>query len=114
MSNPNPDRDLKYFQAIFLLAGIEVSEWIATPNNYHYSYNNYWYMANTEYGLIHIGWRKRVISIDWSRTEYRGEITEDNTTKEPDLVHAWSYISAIEYLKTLHGKLEILKREKKA
>lgn len=47
-----------------------------------------------------IGWRKRVISIDWSETTvdllhlFEGE----DVTKERHLIHAWSYDKASEYL----------------
>lgn len=64
-----------------------------------------WWLVETLYGSIRIGWRKRVIEIDWSGTPLRQIVTEDQTTKEPMLVHAWGYLKAIEYLATLRRLL---------
>lgn len=62
---------------------------------------NPWWLIQVPQGIIQIGWRKRVISIDWSGTSFRGIITEDNVTKSDTMVHAWSEEKAIEYLKAL-------------
>lgn len=64
-----------------------------------------WWLAETPYGAIEIGWRKRVINIDWEGTSLRKVITEDDTTKADDMVHAWSYAKAVEYLYILHMEL---------
>jgi hypothetical protein len=90
--------------AIFLLAGITVSASFQIENDYwpkayvEARQQSPWWLLKTEYGLIRIGWRKRVISIDWKDTAVRQEITEDDTTKGPAYVHAWSYSKAVEYM----------------
>ena len=53
----------------------------------------------TPYGLMRIGYRKRVIEIDWSDTDIRGLVTDDAVTKTVTLVHAWSDEDVIKYLK---------------
>ena len=63
-----------------------------------------WFMVTTPYGRIKIGWRKRVINIDWSDTKIRvrGEdITADDVTKGKDYIHAYGYEKAAQYLTVL-------------
>lgn len=92
--------------AVLLLAGVEpvaVHE-IANkywPDNEHYAEmrRNYpWWLVLTKAGPVVIGWRKRVISIDWSDTPVRKMVTGDDVTKGEDHVHAWGYGKAVEHL----------------
>lgn len=62
-----------------------------------------WWLVLTEYGIIRLGWRKRVLEIEWSATKIRGKVTEDDVTKEDSLVHAWNYVKGLEYLTALRG-----------
>lgn len=106
-------------RAIFLLASIEVSGVYKTENNYWPSAPSYddvrrknpWWLVKTPAGLVHIGWRKRVISIDWSDTSIRQEVTSDDVTKSETLVHAWSYAKAVEYLADLGRQMPVIDRE---
>ena len=90
--------------ALFLLAGFEVSKLYRFENQYwpeayvDERKNSPWWLATTKYGAIKIGWRKRVISINWEDTQIRIIATEDNVTKEDTYVHAWSYVKALQYL----------------
>jgi hypothetical protein len=59
-----------------------------------------WLLLKTNIGLIKIGWRKRVIQIDWSDTKIE-MLIDDDVTKGKDFCHAWSYEKAIEYLNKL-------------
>jgi len=94
-------------EAIALLAGIAVHAKHSIVNPYwpsHASYDdvrnkNPWWVLQVEGGQITIGWRKRVIAIDWSFTNRRGEITADDVTKSHSFVHAWSHAKAVEYLR---------------
>lgn len=61
-----------------------------------------WWLVWTPFGLVEIGWRKRVISIDWSDTPVRAEVTADEVTKGATHVHAWSTEDAVRYLKALN------------
>lgn len=60
-----------------------------------------WWLVRTSFGLVKVGWRKRVLNIDWSDTDIREIVTVDDVTKEPTMVHAWSELKAVEYLKRL-------------
>lgn len=95
--------------ALFLLAGIEVlGDWELAnkywPRVEAYAalcMNSPWWLVRTKAGLVKIGRRKRVISIEWADTSIRKVITEDEVTKDEAGVHAWSYLKALEYLELL-------------
>ena len=57
-------------------------------------------------GLIEIGWRKRVISINWEDTGIKCDIPDD-VTKTEFSAHAWSYHDAIKYLDLLRKEYEL-------
>lgn len=94
-------------KALFLLSGIEILKVWKVDNRYwpevyvKERLGSPWWLVKTKFGCVEIGWRKRVIHIDWSDTEIRKEITEDDVTKSEILVHAWGYAKAIEYLTNL-------------
>jgi hypothetical protein len=67
---------------------------------------NPWWLVKTPAGMIEIGWRKRVISIDWTDTNVRTTITSDDVTKSTTMVHAWSIEKALEYLKALRAAMK--------
>lgn len=91
-------------KAIFILAGIDVLALFKTENNYWPSSyveareKSPWWLVKTSAGLVHIGWRKRVISIDWADTTIRQAVTDDEVTKDETMVHAHSYAKAVEYM----------------
>jgi len=101
----------KEVEALFVLAGIPVLQIKALPDGYGYDPDDYryfespprcaWWFVKTPRGWIEIGWRKRVISIDWEDTPIRKIVTEDDTTKEKTFVHAWNIEAALKYLKEL-------------
>lgn len=103
---------LEQMQAIFTLAGIEVINWWKLANEYwpedpqFYAIreNSPWWLVKTSRGLIRIGWRKRVISINWEDTLISAPLlTEDSVTKSSYYIHADSEMKAVEYLKALRG-----------
>lgn len=65
-----------------------------------------WWFVKTEFGWVEIGRRKRVISINWRDTPFRGLITVDDVTKDDTDVHAWTDLKAAEYLTTLAERLK--------
>jgi hypothetical protein len=77
----------------------------ALVNSYDHSREDPWWLIKTSRGMIQIGFRYRVINIDWSETPVRKFITEDNVTKSTTNVHAWSVVKAIEYLTELRKSL---------
>jgi hypothetical protein len=93
--------------ALFEMAGFEVKSVHELPNGYwpdsyvELRRDNPWWLIETEIGLVKLGWRKRVISISWTNTPYRIVVTDDDTTKDEDMVHAWSYPKALQYLTDL-------------
>jgi hypothetical protein len=93
--------------ALFELAGFEVKSIHELPNGYwpdayvELRKEFPWWLIETQFGLIKIGWRKRVISINWGSTKTRVIVTEDDVTKDSDLVHAYGYVKALEYLARL-------------
>lgn len=95
--------------SLFKMAGFSVINSKTITNQYSHTYDDPWLLIQTEYGVIIIGNRKRVIHIEWTFCEYRGIITEDEVTKMPDMVHAWGYSNALLYLTNLHKNMKDLK-----
>ena len=61
-----------------------------------------WLLVTTRVGVIEVGWRKRVIVIDWSASDVTKTAAElfagEDVTKGDRMIHAWSYEKATEYL----------------
>lgn len=61
-----------------------------------------WFIVTTPVGHFKIGWRKRVIELDWSRTVGTGKSEElfpdETTTKGERYIHAWSLEKARGYI----------------
>ena len=64
-----------------------------------------WFIITTKLGRIKIGWRKRVIEIDWSDSAIVFEADDifptEDTTKIGKLIHAWDYEQAKRYIDVL-------------
>jgi len=79
------------------------------PNGYNSTSSYYsrfpWFMVTTEKGRIKIGWRKRVIEIDWSESIIPDEAEDlfafEDVTKGEKYIHAWGYEKAKEYIDKL-------------
>ncbi len=113
-------------KALFLLAGFKIESSYELANDYWPDCPEYadirrrspWWLVKTEYGLIEIGWRKRVINIDWFDTPYRSGVskfadgrdiqilTSDEVTKDESMVHAYGYHKALQYLGELRHRLQ--------
>jgi len=97
---------LDKLRAVFLLAGLEVKSFHKLPNGYcgdTCCLHRPWALAETKYGLIKIGWRKRVISIEWPKeAEVHGKSVKSNEeswiTDWENGVHAYGWAKAVEYL----------------
>lgn len=108
---------------LFSLAGIKTLRFEALIDGYGYSPDDpsfyevpprlAWWFVKTPCGWIKIGWRKRVINIDWSDTPIRKIITEEETTKDESHVHAWSEEKALTYLKALAIEMNSINSEVK-
>lgn len=75
-----------------------------------------WFNVKTEFGNIKIGWRKRVINIDWGSptVTVRSKLLHKNisslfkdedVTKGNDYIHAWGWEKAQEYLTKIYNLL---------
>ncbi len=90
------------FKDVFESAGFEDVE--LTPIQNRYCPCNHcapWYQVDTEHGQFTIGWRKRVINIDWTGvdvTDATALFEDEDVTKDANHIHAWSYDSAKDYL----------------
>ena len=79
-----------------------------TPNLYCKCENcGPWFVATTPLGAVVLGWRKRVIHIDWSATgkDLLGLFQTEDVTKDEHSVHAWGPDKAVEYLTRLRPEL---------
>ena len=68
-----------------------------------------WFIVTTTVGRFKIGWRKRVISIDWSDSKVAKTAKElfpdEDVTKDGRLIHAWSLDDARRYIATVVGSV---------
>lgn len=79
------------------------------PNEYSKSdIHSPWLIVTTKIGHIKIGWRKRVINIDWSKSTVKDDAETlfpgEDVTKYEQSIHAWGYEKAKEYLDVLFKK----------
>lgn len=77
---------------------------LAVPNRYgREDYAGPWFTAHTEQlGRITVGWRKRVVQIEWERgPDGREVFAAEEVTKGARLVHAWSLHDVARYLTAL-------------
>ncbi len=97
-----------HVEALFEMAGFKVLSLHMIPNEYWPdSYVERraispWWLVETDYGVVKIGWRKKVIQVSWGITLAELEITMDDVTKSNTLVHAYGYAKCLRYLMNLH------------
>jgi hypothetical protein len=64
-----------------------------------------WFQVTTRIGVITLGWRKRVINIDWIASTVTAKADElfpdEDVTKFERTIHAWGYEKAREYIGVL-------------
>lgn len=90
----------KEFFEIFATAGFQDFHMTEIPNQYcPCDYCEPWQEVTTRIGKFTIGWRKRVISIDWGRRDYTCLFEKEDVTKWDTGIHAWGNDKAAEYLK---------------
>ncbi len=75
------------------------------PNGYDETMINPWFIVTTTKGRIEIGWRKRVINIDWSNSIIAQDaddlFSKEDVTKGDKYIHAHGYEKAKEYIDIL-------------
>jgi hypothetical protein len=97
-------------ESVFKTAGYHQIALNETPNQYWRDPEALpWFEVTTEHGFFVIGWRKRVISIEWGESLKVPEETfaDQDVTKDHEMIHAWGYDKAISYLTAIrkHGVL---------
>lgn len=101
---------------LFALAGIEASRFEPLIDGYGYDPDDErfyetpprcaWWFVKTRCGWVKIGWRKRVVNIEWSDTPVRTILSPDGVTKGDTYIHAWSMEDALKYLKLLAAEMD--------
>ena len=100
------------FRKIFEDAGFEDIRMNQTPNQYCRCHRCApWFNVNSTLGTILIGWRKRVINIEWNGL-FEGKapdlshlFKEEDVTKWETGIHAWGWEAAQEYLSRVRSHL---------
>jgi len=127
-------RSYEAFDAIAQAAGFVRPVLVPVANGYDKSSGEPWFELRTRRGNIVIGWRKRVIQLDWSdvlsreldrltcgirdwsnrqrvkesthaRLDADRLFASENVTKGGSLIHAWGPEKATEYLKKLRSTM---------
>ncbi len=125
----NELESMKYYSDLASKIGLTKSPITLIPNEYFGSkqndpYCSPWGLIKTPKGDIKVGWRKRVINIDWKdlydkaltktsehdyetrikiRESFYGEnlFANEDVTKGTHMIHAWSSEKAVEYLEKI-------------
>lgn len=104
------DANIEKLKSLFTKAGFTLEHVEVMQNQYHGSsccYASPWIKVTTQKGPILLGWRKRVINIDWSESDIKTHgstlFGKEEVTVGKRNVHAWGYDKAVEYLKKLNS-----------
>jgi len=92
------------FRQMFVDAGFESPGITAVKNEYcGCDHCAPWYEVSTGSGTVKIGWRKRVINIDFSQSdlELTDALTREDVTIGEGYIHAWGDDKAVEYLSAM-------------
>jgi hypothetical protein len=102
------DDEREYMIGLLDEAEIPYSGMTMIPSGYHSDdlFFGPWFVVQLSEakGEITIGWRKRVINIDWSKASLPDGDTlfaDEDVTKGPTMIHAWGKDHAIRYLRSL-------------
>ncbi len=100
----------KHFSEIVTEAGFTHFRLVPIENGYvPYELSAPWFNVETPWGDIFIGWRKRVISINWSDLGINmdREFSGEGVTQSENSIHAWGKEKAIEYLSKILYRLKM-------
>jgi hypothetical protein len=94
-----------WFEELFKEAGLQVLRLRLLPNGYSKSIGRPWFLVQTPFGWLKIGWRKRVVSMDWKHFDVEvdgNKLFEDQqVTKGNRMVHAWGKEACVDYIRRL-------------
>jgi hypothetical protein len=96
------------FQEMFRAAGYGDVVMTTVANRYGSAiYRGPWFEVEVPGGVILIGWRKRVMNIDWSSTgcDLADKFQDVKDTKDQYHVHAWTDEQAVDYLRRIREAL---------
>jgi hypothetical protein len=99
--------EIEFFDEILKEAGLGGFERRLIPAEYPDRPTAPWFMVETDLGPVKIGYRRRVISIEWPHAEGLKDVDgeelfkDEGVTKDHSLIHAWGKEKAVEYLKKL-------------
>lgn len=69
-----------------------------------------WFIVTTGIGRFKVGWRKRVIHLEWTETVDTKDAEElfsgENVTMDRKMIHAWSLDKARQYIETIMASAE--------
>lgn len=108
-------QEREFFARVLKLAGIGEPAMTEIPNEYWRDDGPPWFLVDLgDRGFLKIGWRKRVISIDWSdfgegSPDGSKLFADEGVTTGRHLVHAWGEEKCVEYLRDLMDASEHLK-----
>lgn len=105
------ERETAYFEKVFAEAGYKQFVLDAIPNEYcgDPTCCGPWFMVRTEAGNFKVGWRKRVINLEWAGEGIGSErnllflFRNEDVTKDSSSIHAWGREKLIDYLQRIHG-----------
>jgi len=96
---------------VFALAGVPILRKWRLENKYWPDYYvkertaSPWWLVKTSIGLIELGWRKRVISVDWGETPVRRLIGSNDVTRTETMIHAWSIEDCVRHIRDIHSEV---------
>lgn len=95
----------EYFENAFTAAGYDTRSHNFTriPNEYWpgaCDYGESWFLVQVPFGVIKVGWRKRVIELAWHKAnlETQPDFSKEDVTRENRMIHAWGFVKLVEYL----------------
>ncbi len=104
------ERFESYYRNIFEAAGFKLLGTKEIPNEYCGCERcSPWFLITTNFGVIKIGWRKRVINIDWSAladSSIASLFEDESVTRGENFIHAWGLEKTQEYLSKICKHLE--------
>jgi hypothetical protein len=103
------DDEIEFFQDVLKASEMPHTGLRIIPNEYHSGlYFNPWFIIESKWGPIRIGWRKRVINIDWSDSSIKTdgtvlfkEVCDKGITCWETGIHAYGKDKAVEHLRDL-------------
>lgn len=106
LNNPEHQKSVKQQRENILNCFLGTSIYVKEiPNGYSKNDLYPWFEITTPKGIIEIGWRHRVISISWDKSDIEAKseklFISEETTKYEKTVHAWGYEKATEYISKL-------------